>query len=128
LPLLTRFAQRQKDWVAAEAGRSKDQYQAEMPPLENGDHLVATLFRIGPTMVDGMGSSPITQAEICFWKCNTGARLSGWEAEALHRLSVEYLSESHAAIKRDAPAPWGGEVERPAWMDLRDRMRVIAAL
>ena len=99
-----------------------------MPPLIHGDFLVATLFQVGPTLIGAMGSAPLTFGEIESWQRVTGARLTGWEAAALHALSVEYLAESQAATKREAPAPWQPPDARPQVTELQARMRALANL
>lgn len=78
-----------------------------MPPLEWGQYLIDHLFEFGPTMAAGMGSGPLTAVEICAWQDLLGIEFEPWEARLLRRLSSEYLSESHAATKRDRPPPYG---------------------
>ena len=78
-----------------------------MPPIEWGDYLLDYLFEVGPTMPSGMGSSPLTYAEIEAWQRTVAIALSPFEVQLLRRLSVEYFGESHAATKPDCPAPYG---------------------
>ena len=76
-----------------------------MPPCE-AYYLIAYLFEIGPSMVNGMGESPISQGEIESFQFNTGIELTAWEARNLRRLSMEYISASYKAKKPDCPSPW----------------------
>ncbi|MEG2030580.1 MAG: hypothetical protein RR376_08035 [Janthinobacterium sp.] len=97
--------------MAPQVSRRED-YQArgiaiEMPPLEWGDYLIGYLFEFGPTMAAGMGSGPLTGAEILAWQKLLGIEFDPWEARLLRRLSNEYVSESYLATKRDRPAPYG---------------------
>lgn len=79
--------------------------EPEMPPCE-AQHLIGYLFELGPVMAAGMGSGPLTHAEIDAWQRNTGITLNSWEARVLKTLSVEYLNESSQATAIDHPAPW----------------------
>lgn len=99
-----------------------------MPPADCADYLVAILFEIGPTMAGGMGAAPITHGEIMAWKINTCTALSAWEARTLKRLSLEYLSASHAAEARDAQPPWQQPGAKPQVTELQARMRALAVL
>jgi hypothetical protein len=74
-----------------------------MPPCE-AQYLVRYLFKIGP-------SEAIPFTEIDAWQRCTGIRLSGWEAEQIHQLSLEYLHQQHLARDPDCPPPWGEVVE-----------------
>lgn len=69
-------------------------------------YLVTYLFELGPTLSNGMGEAPISHTELRDWQYNTGIELDSWEVRTMHRLSLEYLSESQRATKSDAPAPW----------------------
>ena len=69
-------------------------------------YLVTYLFELGPTTSTGMGEAPISHTELRDWQYNTGIELDSWEVRTMHRLSLEYLSESQSATKSDAPAPW----------------------
>ena len=82
----------------------------EMPPLEWGDYLIGYLFEFGPTMAAGMGSGPLTGAEILAWQELMGIEFEPWEARLLRRLSNEYVSESYLASKRDRPPPYGAPI------------------
>lgn len=99
-----------------------------MPPQGNADHLIAALFRFGPTMIGGMGREPLTQTEIGWRQITTGWRLTGWEADKLGELSMEYLGEAQAAEKRDAPAPWQPQDAKPQVTELQAALRALAAL
>ena len=80
----------------------------EMPSLTCGDYLVNFLYEVGPTMAAGMGAGPLTYSEIEAWQRANGIELIPWESALMRRLSCEYASESHAATKRDRPAPFAG--------------------
>jgi len=73
-----------------------------MPPIEDGRYLVNYLWEVGPTADAG----PLTHEELRAWQVNVGLELQPWELRVLRRLSCEYASESHKAMKRDCPAPW----------------------
>lgn len=77
----------------------------DMPPCD-AIHIVGYLFETGPTVAAGMGESVLSHSEIRAWQSNTGVNLQAWEARYMRKLSAEYLCESHAAKKRDCPAPW----------------------
>lgn len=103
-----------------------------MPDCE-AYYLIAYLFEIGPTVINGMGESPVTQAEISHFQSNTGIELNTWEARNLRRLSMVYLSASYQAKAMDAPAPW----QRADYATLpsqrksqtsRDAIRALASL
>jgi hypothetical protein len=79
----------------------------EMPPLEWGQHLIAHLFDVGPTMAVGMGEAPLSYVEIESWQRMVCVDLHPWEVQLLRRLSGEYLAESHKATKPDCPPPYG---------------------
>lgn len=76
-----------------------------MPPCD-APHLIAYLFEIGPVAPGAMSGAPLSFLEIQAWQDCTGIALESWEARVLRRLSAEYLSESHAATKRDCKPPW----------------------
>lgn len=97
-PRLTRLQQLQK-----ERGES---YQPPMPPLDDGAYLIGYLWEVGPTLPNGMGSSPLTHGELAAWQGNTGIALKPWEARWLRRLSSEFLAELHQAEAADRPAPY----------------------
>jgi hypothetical protein len=80
--------------------------EPEMPPLEWGLHLVQYLFKLGPTVIAGMGAGPIPPPYIETWERRTGIELSPWEFEQILRMSSEYAGESALASKPDRPAPY----------------------
>jgi hypothetical protein len=85
--------------------RKDDKYMPDMPSVE-AEHTLDYLFEIGPVMGGSMGVSPITNEEIQAWQLNTGIELQSWQARLIRRLSLDYLTESQKAEKRDCPAPW----------------------
>lgn len=76
-----------------------------MPPVSVG-HLILYLWELGPILADGMGSKPISHAELLAWSELTGIELQPWEARFIIRLSQDYLMESRRAEKPDCPSPW----------------------
>lgn len=87
-----------------------------LPPI-TARHVFDWLMEIGPTEASAMGESPIGWSTIRDWAAGTFQHLSAWEARMLRRLSVEYLSEIHAAEDHNRPAPWSvprAEVDREA--------------
>ena len=76
-----------------------------MPPVEVG-HLILYLWEIGPVLAGGMGSIPISHAELLAWSGLIGIELQPWEARFILRLSQDYLMESRRAEKPDCPSPW----------------------
>ena len=99
-----------------------------MPPVERGEYLLTYLWEIGPVMAGGMSSMPITQVEIRAWQDNIGIRLQPWEVRCIRRLSLEYLSESRKAEKRDRFAPWGAVDIKPEPSELQRSLRALANL
>lgn len=91
--------------VSRKAQYETDCVDITMPECD-AIYLVEYLFEVGPVISGGMGDAPISHLELDAWQRNTGIELQSWEVRAMHRLSIEYLSESQAAVKFDAPAPW----------------------
>lgn len=81
-----------------------------MPPLSGFEYLLNLLFDIGPVMSGAMGSGPLTYTEISEAQRCLGIRLTPFECRTLRHLSITYLNESQAAVKRNAVAPWTQEV------------------
>lgn len=88
----------------------RDGGEIEMPPFDEGEYLIAYLYEMGPTVAAGMGTGPVTFAEMAAWQAARGFELEPWEARLLRRLSVDYVAETHRATKRDSQPPWGGTV------------------
>lgn len=84
--------------------------QPALPPLGAAGYLVNYLFEVGPVGYGAMGPVPLSHLELAAWQANTGIELEAWEARALRRLSIEYVSASNAAQPFDAPPPY---VEAP---------------
>lgn len=86
--------------------RRKDceQYQIDpvMPPTPSLGYLLEYLFEFGPTS----GEQPIGGLELEAWERLLGIEWHPWESRLMHKLSKAYISEMHAATKRDAPPPW----------------------
>lgn len=104
------------------ASKAPETYQPDMPPLECGEYLIGYLYEIGPTS----GEEAITQPAIRAWQDNIGIELPPWQVRLLRRLSIDYLSESHQARKRDCPAPWGDVHLTVQAIQLKARMRELA--
>jgi len=80
-------------------------------------------------MSGGMAPGPLTFSEIDCWCNRTGVDLAPWEARALRRLSIAYLNESHAAEKRDRPAPWVRDAEtKPQVSETQLALRALARI
>lgn len=93
-----------------------------MPPVDAGRYLIDYLYEFGPSMPAGMGSGPVTFAEMEAWERKAGVELAPWEARLLRRLSGDYLAESHRATKPNCPPPFE---DSPALneFDARDQAR-----
>jgi hypothetical protein len=76
-----------------------------MPDLSGCNHLIAYLFEVGPISQGGAGEGPITWGELNHWQAGTCRLLTPWEKTTLRVLSQEYLSELHAAVDPNRPAP-----------------------
>lgn len=79
-------------------------FEPEMPPLEV-EYLVYHLFDVGPTVLSGGYSSPLSYQELEAWKRLRGIELQPWESKFLVNLSRQYVAESYRAQKRDAKEP-----------------------
>jgi len=102
--------------------------EPDMPPVEGAGYLLEYLWEIGPAVSTGIGAGPVSHEELLAWQSNTGIELSAWEARTLRRLSCDYLSESHAAEKRDAKAPWRPADAKPEISDTQQALRALANL
>jgi len=89
-----------------EEGRDENDYQPDMPPLDDAEYLRGYLFDAGPIVNTGMGGVSLRSEHLIAWQKETGVRLSAWEARVLRRLSQEYLAETHRAAKRGCKPPW----------------------
>lgn len=74
-----------------------------MPDPGAAAYLLGHFWSVGPTL----GDSNVDNVELGKYQENMGIRLSPWECNTLRRLSIDYLSESHRATKRDCPPPFG---------------------
>lgn len=75
-----------------------------MPEPGSAAYLLGHFWQVGPTL----GEGAITSGELRHYQENMGITLSPWECKTLHRLSVEFVNESHKATKRDCPPPFAG--------------------
>lgn len=108
----------------------RETWMPELPPVDGGVHVLAVLLEVGPTMAAGMGEGPVTHEELRAWQANTGVVLTPWEVRVVRRLSQEYLTQSHQAVRRDAPPPWnGGEAKSlPVVTQAQAALRALANL
>lgn len=72
--------------------------------------MIERLTEIGITGSNGMGTVPLSWAEIAAWQTNTKVALSPWEARMIRALSVAYVNESRPAEDETYPPPWFGGV------------------
>lgn len=112
-------------WATVEALR--ESYMPPMPPLEEGGYLVGYLLEAGPVTSSGLGSSPLSFLEIQAWSNLIGITLEPWEVRCLHRLSCEYVRESHKAEKLGYPAPWKIEGVKQEQTALQQSLRALVA-
>jgi hypothetical protein len=75
-----------------------DGIELDLPECD-AQYLIRHLFKIGP-------SKEITYTEIESFQFCTGVQLSGWEAEQIHQLSIEYLNQQHESRDPLCPAPY----------------------
>lgn len=100
-------------------------FTPELPPLNVAAHLAEYLFDVGPVGYGAMGPIPISHAEIDAWQRNTGIDLDAWEARALRRLSMEYLTSMQDAKAIDCPAPFTFEPEPDRRQVVEKNVRAI---
>lgn len=75
----------------------------QLPDPGPASHLVSYLFDVGPVLQTGMGAVAITHGELRAWQENVGIELRPWEASTMRRLSLDYLTASHAAQEPACP-------------------------
>ncbi len=80
--------------------------QPPLPPMGAAGHLVGYLFEVGPACYGAMGPVPLSHLELAAWQSNSGIELAAWEAQALRRLSGDYVAASQAAQAPDCPPYW----------------------
>lgn len=101
-----------------------EDFEPEMPPVDCGNHLLAHLWKRGPTLAGAMGQSALTDVDLAAFQSNSGIELSEWEATTLIRLSRDYLGESGAATKPDRKPPFEtADFERLRRHQLRQKMQ-----
>lgn len=76
-----------------------------LPPVAHR-HLIGWWLEIGPTVMAGMGEGPIGWQEIAAWQRLTANQLEPWEAQAIRRMSRDFLTQQHEARKSTCPAPY----------------------
>ena len=69
----------------------KDSPALDMPPVEQGVHLIGYLQELGFSNNSGMGAAALSFLEIRAWQLSTGLVLSPWEALTIKQLSVDYV-------------------------------------
>ncbi len=85
-------------------------------------HLVNYLFEMAPATV-------ATFQEINAWQQCTGTYLTGWEAQTIHNLSIQYVNQQTESTKADCPPPWDGAaalVRRYKTETMRKNLRALA--
>lgn len=88
--------------------------EGQLPPLPTYGYIVMWLFDIGIFSSSGMGASPLTWSELLAWSTLSGHSPTTAEAEAIIRLSREYVTKLSAAEDPSCPPPWSGDRESPA--------------
>tara|TARA_Y100000296_G_scaffold84935_2_gene119608 strand:- start:526 stop:825 length:300 start_codon:yes stop_codon:yes gene_type:complete len=64
---------------------------------------------VGPCRSTGMGLAPVSFGEIEAWSRLTGARLTGWQVDALSMMSRAYVAQRNKGEgKPPTPPPWSG--------------------
>lgn len=77
-----------------------------LPPAGPAAYLTQYLFDAGPACYGAMGPVPLSHLELAAWQSNSGIELAAWEAQALRRLSGDYVAASQAAQAPDCPPYW----------------------
>lgn len=77
-----------------------------LPPIAFGDHLVGYLMEVGPVSSNGMGTVPVSFAELRAWQAVCEHSMSAWDFQTLHAMSVAYMRECGTADSPNAPPPW----------------------
>ncbi len=79
-----------------------------------------------------MGDKAISHQELEAWQRNSGIELDSWQARTLHRLSIDYLVQSHSAKARDCKPPFEAPELPPVVSvkteELRNSLRALANL
>ena len=95
-----------------------------LPPIiDEVAYIVHSLFEAGPVSTTGMGSIPITWADLAAWQQGTGISLQPWELRLIRDLSAHYLSEGQLAEKHDCPAPWQAEIDEEEQKDVSKKVQ-----
>ena len=79
-----------------------EDFEPVMPEPGSAAYLLVHFREVGPTM----GDAAISSGELRDYQENMGVQLSPWECKTLRRLSIDYLNESHRAMKIDAEPPF----------------------
>lgn len=103
--------------------------QAELPPVDEGGHLLDVLFQIGPVVATGFGAAPISELELAAWQFNQHTRLEPWECAIIRQLSREYAAMLSEATNPNCPAPYTVDADAAARASaVRDKFKAMAAL
>lgn len=86
-------------------GFKKDKIPAPLP-VNPAPHITGRLIAMGLVQPAGMGTGPLTWAEIAAWQQNMCVRLAPWEAALLRTLSAAYIAEGRRAEAENASPPW----------------------
>lgn len=82
------------------------QQQPEFPELLGCEYLIDWLGSCGFAAYGFNGAEPITWAELQAWRDMTKKAISGWEAEVMHQLSIEYCSQLQKSRDPACLAPY----------------------
>lgn len=88
-----------------------------MPEVPDAIHIIQYWHEAGTFTSGGMGIVPLSWADIRAWREENELILDNYEISSIRRLSVEYVSEYHAASAKGHPAPYLASIEeldRPA--------------
>ena len=97
----------------------RDGVNPKMPPLPDRQ-LFDWFVEIGMVMATGMGSAPLSWAEIAAWQHSVGVTLMPWQARLIRHLSVAYIAQQSKAESEACPPPFRTEVTQSE-RDAEDR-------
>ena len=77
-----------------------------MPETDGYEYLIGYLYEVGPYVSNGMGPVPVSWQEILAWSQLSCPSLAQFEADAIKRLSAEYVSQLAKSEDADCPPPY----------------------
>lgn len=86
----------------------RDRGQPILLPPDPAPQVTCWWLEIGPSVSGPMGEVAIGWQDMLAWRALTGIDLQGWEARAIHAMSVAFVAFRSEARKPDCPAPWAG--------------------